>query len=130
MVKQFWSNHQFDTTSLFMEDGCGLSPFDGVTPSFLVHLLIYMRTENPYGDQLLNSLPVAGENGTLRTFLANTPLEGKVRAKSGSIMRVLCYSGYLQHNNKEYAFSIMTNNFCGSSLNVRKAIEKFLLSIH
>ncbi len=129
VVKQFWATHQADTTSLFIEDGSGLSPFDGVTPRFFVHLLIYMRKENAYGNQLFNSLPIAGQSGTLRNFLANTPLEGKVHAKSGSIKRVLCYSGYLEHNNKEYAFSIMTNCFKGSASNVQKAIEKFLLSI-
>jgi D-alanyl-D-alanine carboxypeptidase/D-alanyl-D-alanine-endopeptidase (penicillin-binding protein 4) len=129
IVKQFWGSHQVDTTSLFIEDGSGLSPFDGVTPDFFVHLLIYMRTENLYGTQLFNSLPVAGQSGTLRNFLVNTPLEGKVHAKSGSIKRVLCYAGYLERNNKEYAFSVMTNNYQGSALNVRKAIEKFLLSL-
>ena len=131
IVKQFWVSHQADTTSLFIEDGSGLSPFDGVTPEFLVHLLIYMRRANPYGNLLFNSLPIAGQSGTLRNFLANTPLKGKVHAKSGSIKRVLCYSGYLDHNNnKEYAFSIMTNSFSGAALNVQKAIEKFLLSLH
>ncbi len=129
VVKQFWASHQADTTSLFIEDGSGLSPFDGVTPKFFVHLLIYMRKENAYGNQLFNSLPIAGKSGTLRNFLANTPLEGKVHAKSGSIKRVLCYSGYLEHNNKEYAFSIMTNSFKGAASNVQKAIEKFLLSL-
>lgn len=129
IVKRFWASHQVDTTTLFIEDGSGLSPFDGVTPEFLVHLLIYMRKDNSYGNLLFNSLPIAGQSGTLRDFLANTSLEGKVHAKSGSIKRVLCYSGYLDHNNKEYAFSIMTNSFSGSASNVQKAIEKFLLSL-
>jgi D-alanyl-D-alanine carboxypeptidase/D-alanyl-D-alanine-endopeptidase (penicillin-binding protein 4) len=129
IVKQFWASHQADTTSLFIEDGSGLSPFDGVTPEFLVQLLIYMRKDNSYGNLLFKSLPIAGKSGTLRNFLANTSLEGKVHAKSGSIKRVLCYSGYLENNNKEYAFSIMTNSFTGSASNVQKAIEKFLLSL-
>jgi D-alanyl-D-alanine carboxypeptidase/D-alanyl-D-alanine-endopeptidase (penicillin-binding protein 4) len=129
IVKQFWASHQADTTSLFIEDGSGLSPFDGVTPEFFVHLLIYMRKHNPFGNLLFNSLPIAGQSGTLRNFLANTSLDGKVHAKSGSIKRVLCYSGFLEHNNKEYAFSIMTNSFSGSASNVQKAIEKFLLSL-
>jgi D-alanyl-D-alanine carboxypeptidase/D-alanyl-D-alanine-endopeptidase (penicillin-binding protein 4) len=129
IVKQFWESHQVDTTSLFIQDGSGLSPFDGVTPGFFVHLLIYMRTDNLYGNQFFNSLPIAGQSGTLRNFLANTALEGKVHAKSGSIKRVLCYAGYLERKNKEYAFSVMTNNYQGSTLNVRKAIEEFLLTL-
>lgn len=130
ILKKFWASHQFDTTTLFVEDGSGLSPFDGVSPEFFVHLLIFMRHDNPYGNLFFQSLPIAGENGTLRNFLANSPLTGKVFAKSGSIKRVLCYSGYIHFSNaKEYAFSIMVNNFYGSPTVVKKAIEKLLLSL-
>lgn len=131
ILKKFWASHQFDTTTLFIEDGSGLSPFDGVTPHFFVQLLTFMYKDNLYGSLFLNSLPIAGENGTLRNFLNNTPLSGKVFAKSGSIKRVLCYSGYLfLPNKKKYAFSIMVNNFYGSPTSVKKAIEKLLLSLH
>ncbi|MGC9150726.1 MAG: D-alanyl-D-alanine carboxypeptidase/D-alanyl-D-alanine endopeptidase [Microbacter sp.] len=131
ILKNFWASHQFDTTSLFIEDGSGLSPFDGVTPEFFVHLLMFMQNDHPYGNIFFNSLPIAGKNGTLKNFLVNTSLDGNVFAKSGSIKRVLCYSGYAYlPNKKKYVFSVMVNNFYGSYAFVKKAIEKLLLSLH
>ena len=42
-----------------------------------------------------NSLPKAGEEGTLQYFMNKTKYAGKIRAKSGSISGVQCYAGYL-----------------------------------
>jgi serine-type D-Ala-D-Ala carboxypeptidase/endopeptidase (penicillin-binding protein 4) len=114
---------------LFQHDGCGMSPMNGVSPRFFVQLLTYMRTQSKYKEAFFASLPVAGKTGTVKRLLAGTPLAGKVRAKSGSIRRVLCYSGYIELGEKEYAFSIMVNNYTGSSSNTRKAIEALLLSL-
>jgi len=124
-----WKKQGADVSSLFLQDGCGLSPIDGISPAFFVQLLTYMRTKSNYKAAFFASLPIAGVSGTLKKLLAGTSLEGKVIAKSGSIRRVLCYSGYIELNNKEYAFSIMVNNFQGSYTDTRKAIEKLMLSL-
>ena len=39
------------------------------------------------------SLSIAGKTGTLAGVLKNTPLSGKVYAKSGTIARVRAYTG-------------------------------------
>jgi D-alanyl-D-alanine carboxypeptidase/D-alanyl-D-alanine-endopeptidase (penicillin-binding protein 4) len=126
-VKSFWNGKGVGTTGIFIEDGCGLSPVDGISPAFFAGLLRYMYTYSENKDVFINSLPVAGVSGTLKSLLADTPLAGKVRAKSGSIRRVLCYSGYIQNGKKEYVFSIMINNFSGSYKDMRKTIEPLLL---
>jgi len=129
LVRDFWKQRGIDVSAFFQHDGCGMSPMNGVTPRFFVQLLTYMRTQSKYKEAFFASLPVAGQNGTLKKLLAGTPLAGKVMAKSGSIRRVLCYSGYIELSNKEYAFSVMVNNYTGSSTDARKAIEQLLLSI-
>lgn len=128
-VREFWKKQGADVSVLFQHDGCGLSPMDGVSPRFFVQMLTYMRTKSNDKDAFFQSLPIAGKNGTLKRLLAGTALEGKVRAKSGSIRRVLCYSGYIQRSDREYVFSVMVNNYTGSSVNTRKAIESLLLSV-
>lgn len=129
LVRDFWKQHGADVTTLFQHDGCGMSPMDGVTPRFFVQLLSYMRSQSKYKDAFFASLPVAGQSGTVKKLLAGTPLAGKVMAKSGSIRRVLCYAGYMELPGKEYAFSVMVNNYTGGSTEARKAIEQLLLSI-
>jgi D-alanyl-D-alanine carboxypeptidase/D-alanyl-D-alanine-endopeptidase (penicillin-binding protein 4) len=129
LVRNFWKQRSIDVSTFFQHDGCGMSPMNGVTPRFFVQLLTYMRTQSKNKEVFFASLPVAGESGTLKKLLAGTPLAGKVAAKSGSIRRVLCYSGYITLANREYAFSVMVNNYTGSSTDARKTIEQLLLSI-
>lgn len=127
VVSDFWKTRGADVSFLFQHDGCGLSPMNGVPAHFFVQLLTYMRMQSKYKDAFYASLPVAGQSGTLKRFLAGTALAGKIHAKSGSIRRVVCYSGYAVLEGKECAFSIMVNNYAGSATNARKAIENLLL---
>ncbi len=129
LVRDFWKQRGLDVSTFFQHDGCGMSPMNGVTPRFFVQLLTYMRTQSKNKEAFFASLPVAGQSGTFKKLLAGTPLAGKVMAKSGSIRRVLCYSGYITLSNKEYAFSVMVNNYIGSSTDARKTIEQLLLSV-
>ena len=75
------------------------------------------------------SLPVAGEEGTVTDFLKNTSLKGKVHLKSGAISHVQSYSGYVENDGKRYVFSLIVNNFSGKRNDLRKAIEELLVGI-
>ena len=111
-------------------DGCGLAPQNAVSARFLTDLLGYMYNKSDHSAVFFNSLPKAGQEGTLRYFLRNTKLVNKVVAKSGSIGGVQCYAGYLIDGKKKYAFTVMVNKFDGDDRpEVRKGIEQFLLSI-
>jgi D-alanyl-D-alanine carboxypeptidase/D-alanyl-D-alanine-endopeptidase (penicillin-binding protein 4) len=85
--------------------------------------------KSPNKDVFFNSLPVAGESGTLSNFLKNTDLKGKVHAKSGTITRVKSFAGYLDANNKKIVFALLINNANGGSKEVTRKIEEFLLEI-
>jgi D-alanyl-D-alanine carboxypeptidase/D-alanyl-D-alanine-endopeptidase (penicillin-binding protein 4) len=128
-VKNYWQTKGLPVDELFMCDGSGLSPANAVSANFLTELLIYMNTKSKYKDDFYRSLPLAGKEGTLIPFLKNTHLDGKVRAKSGSISRVRSYAGYIENSGKQYVFAVIVNNANGSSTDVRKKIEEFLLDI-
>ncbi|HOV71087.1 MAG TPA: D-alanyl-D-alanine carboxypeptidase/D-alanyl-D-alanine-endopeptidase [Dysgonamonadaceae bacterium] len=128
-VNTFWESKGISTSSLFMYDGCGLAPQDAVSPVFLCNLLSYMHKKSLYSTVFFNSLPKAGEEGTLHYFMNKTKYAGKIRAKSGSISGVQCYAGYLMDGNKKYAFAVMVNKFTDTNAQIRTAIEKFLLSL-
>lgn len=129
VIRSFWKSKGLPIDQLFNYDGCGLSPMDAVSAQFLVDILVYMQTISPNKDIFFNSLPVSGKTGTLTTFLAKTPLQGKVHAKSGTISRVKCYAGYVEANDKNYVFAVMVNNPNGSSKAATRKIEEFLISI-
>ncbi len=128
-VNTYWPKHNVFTSSLFLHDGSGLSPQDAASPEFFCDLLSHMYNKSNYSKEFYASLPIAGQEGTLKNFMSNTKYSGKIRAKSGSIGGVQCYAGYLIDGNKRYAFTIMVNKFTGSRAAVRKSIEKFILSL-
>ncbi|MBF6627478.1 MAG: D-alanyl-D-alanine carboxypeptidase/D-alanyl-D-alanine-endopeptidase [Proteiniphilum sp.] len=128
-VKDFWTSKGLAATSLQMHDGSGLAPQNSVSPQFLTDLLVYMYGRSEESSVFFNSLPRAGQEGTLRSFLRDTRLSGRIAAKSGSIGGVQCYSGYLIDGRKKYAFTVMVNKFNGTRPQVREAIEQFLLGL-
>ncbi len=46
--------------------------------------------------------------------------------KSGSIINVLNYTGYQTHDGKQLCFSIMVNNYNGSTRAIKEKIFKVL----
>lgn len=126
-TRNFWLSKGFPVDELFMNDGCGLSATDAVSADFFVRILEYMKTNSENRVEFYNSLPVAGESGTLKKFLAGTHLQGKVHAKSGTISGVKTYAGFVESNAKTYAFAILVNHAYGSSKKVTNAIEDLLL---
>ncbi len=125
LVKEFWNLKGISTEYLFMEDGSGLSHFNAVSPKFFTNLLKYMSANSMF----LNSLPNAGE-GTLARFDKTLLPENTLQAKSGSMTRVRCYSGYLHcDSGKTLAFSFMFNHFSGSHYRLIKEIEHLFVEL-
>jgi len=74
-------------------------------------------------------LPTAG-NGTLTVFNKENFPNDCLRAKSGSMTRVRCYSGYLTtFSGRELSFAIMLNNFSCSQTEAIKKIGEVLVGL-
>ncbi|MDR1585582.1 MAG: D-alanyl-D-alanine carboxypeptidase/D-alanyl-D-alanine-endopeptidase [Prevotellaceae bacterium] len=128
-IKSFWRSKGLPVEQLFISDGSGLSPTNAVSAAFFVELLAYMQIRSGNAAVFKASLPVAGESGTIAGVLKNTALQGKVRAKSGSIEGVRAYAGYIDTDSKNYVFAVAVNNANGKSSQVVKKIEELLLNI-
>jgi len=125
----YWKGKGLDSSALFMYDGSGISPINAISASFLTDLLVYMYKQEGQTGVFYKSLPCAGKEGTVRGFLKGTALEGRARIKSGSMSAVQSYAGYIEKaDGKVYAFSLIVNNFTGSRSELRKAMERLLLS--
>lgn len=112
-----------DVTGMKLFDGSGLSHFNAVSSKQLVELLVKMK-DNP---TFKNSLPVAGESGTVRSFLKNSALNGNVRCKSGSMTGVKSYAGYISNTSgRKFAFAVIVNNADASNSEVKKKIEELM----
>ncbi|MGN0233549.1 MAG: D-alanyl-D-alanine carboxypeptidase/D-alanyl-D-alanine-endopeptidase [Bacteroidaceae bacterium] len=76
-------------------DGSGLSLYNYVTPHLLVSLLNHAFQTESIRLHLMPCLPIAGIDGTLKRRMTNTPAQGNVRAKTGTVEGVSSLSGYL-----------------------------------
>ncbi len=129
VVRDFWKKQGLDLSPLFLYDACGLSPNDRVSADFIVRVLAFMSTRSPNAVLFEQSLPVAGVEGTVAGFLHGTSLEGKLRLKSGSSQVVNSYAGYYRMNGRAYAVAMLVNYASCTRFQIRKDMEKFLLSL-
>ena len=123
-IPEYWREKGLDPDALFMFDGSGISPQNAVSAGFLIDLLVYMDTQSENSGAFYQSLPVAGRDGTVASFLRNTSLDRRARLKSGSITNVQSYSGYIESKGKRYAVSLIINNFTGKRSELRTEIER------
>lgn len=125
VIKSFWKTQGVDATTYSLNDGSGLSRMNAFSANFLDDILGVMFNSSQF-PAYLNSLPIAGEEGTVKSFLRDVPSQVKVYAKSGSMAGVQTYAGYILKGNKNYSFCVMVNNYSGSRAALRKEIEKWL----
>jgi D-alanyl-D-alanine carboxypeptidase/D-alanyl-D-alanine-endopeptidase (penicillin-binding protein 4) len=130
VIKKFLRKEGVNTDGLFMEDGSGLSPLNAVSARELSDVLIYMNTRGKYFTEYFESLPEAGKEGTLKYHFRDPAFDSRLRAKSGSMTRVRSYAGYFTTiRGNKMVFSIIINNFSGTSSVVISGIEDILKQI-
>ena len=94
MVRQFLVNAGILPDDFFFYDGSGMSPEDEVTPRATSTLLAY-AAKQPWGATFRATLPVSGVDGTLANRFTQSPVKGKLFAKTGTLNGVHALSGYL-----------------------------------
>lgn len=110
VILDFLKRSGIDTSALRFRDGSGLSRLDYISPEATVKLLIAMH-RHPQAAIFLESLPIAGVDGTLNGRMGKTKAENNLRAKTGTLDDVSSLSGYVTASNGEIlAFSIIMDN--------------------
>jgi len=93
-----------------LSDGSGLARDDLVAPRAMVMLLRYAARQ-PWGQDFLSTLPVAGVDGTLDNRMKNTAASGLIEAKTGTVEHDHSLSGYATTlRGESLAFAIFCNN--------------------
>jgi D-alanyl-D-alanine carboxypeptidase/D-alanyl-D-alanine-endopeptidase (penicillin-binding protein 4) len=101
---------KLDSTQFSLSDGSGLSSSNLISPLAFTQLLRYMRGHPRYAT-FAAGLPQAGLVGSLRNRFLGTPLAGRVRAKTGSISRVVTLTGYIElDRGRTLTFSVLANH--------------------
>jgi D-alanyl-D-alanine carboxypeptidase/D-alanyl-D-alanine-endopeptidase (penicillin-binding protein 4) len=113
-----------------LDDGCGLSKKNVVSPNVLAKVLEH-EFHSKQRDTYMNSLAIAGIDGTFEHRFAGTDLRGRVFGKSGYVNGVSTLSGYLKGKDGQwYAFSILMNELPpGTVLGAKQLQERIVKAI-
>lgn len=117
-----------DPTGFFLRDASGLSAQNLMSPDMVIALLEHART-SAWGRQYVEALPEPGmDDSTLENRLRE--LDGRLRAKTGSITNVNSLSGFLTTaDGRTLTFSILTNGSGVSAGAVRRGMDRIVLAI-
>ena len=111
-IKEFWNGKLgIDEDAMNVIDGSGLSSGNRITTLAMARILVSARKE-PW----------------FKTYFDSFPKFNNMKMKSGSINDVLAYTGYETNTSTgtPFVFSIMINNYNGSSSAVRQKMFKVL----
>lgn len=127
-LREIWATRGINPRYTIINDGCGLTRANKLSPHFLADVLEWMA-KSDMSKTYTDCFPRAGKDGTLRGFLAKTPLVGKVALKTGSVSSVQCYAGYRLANDgtPTHVIVMMVNGFFCPRRDVRVACEDLLL---
>ena len=120
---------RIDSTEFDLSDGSGLSSANLISPLAFTQLLRYIRSHPRYAT-FAPGLPVSGGVGSLKTRFVRTPLEGRVRAKTGSIAGVNTLAGYIERpEGRPLTFAIQVNHHAQPSRAVLAAIDSAVVEM-
>lgn len=115
------------TESLDILDGSGLSRATLMSPYTAAVLLENMLQTN-YADLFVDMLPVAGVDGTLKSFAVDTPLQNRLVMKTGSMRSVQNMAGYILDDEgwPSHVVVVFVNGFRCKRADLRTAIADYL----
>ncbi len=94
-----------------LSDGSGMSTYNRVTPRAMVTLLRWAQAQ-PWGARWIATLPVGGVDGTLARRFRDTPLAGRLHAKTGSLSGASALAGTMTAaSGQTLTFAIYANDF-------------------
>ena len=126
MAMQHWDALNYPVEGIRIVDGSGLSRENRLTAEFLGNVLKNLRNDPDY----LTYFPLVGEEGTVRNFMKDTRLKGRMALKTGSMNGIQSYAGYVLDEDyvPTHVVVVMTNDLKNRE-NYRAALSKFFLSL-
>jgi serine-type D-Ala-D-Ala carboxypeptidase/endopeptidase (penicillin-binding protein 4) len=117
VVARWIADSDLPVEGITVVDGSGLDRGNRLTCGFLVDLLDVVDLDGSFGA----GLPVAGVSGTMKPWFAGTPLDGRLRAKTGTLTSAKAFSGYLPTTTGEkITYAIVLNGeatlACGTAV--------------
>ncbi len=126
-VLKAWLHSKGINEGVVNENGSGLSRQDKISAQALGALLIN-AWRSPLMPEFIASLPLAGEDGSLKTRFTASPLKGKAHLKTGGINNVKSIAGYVfSASGKRFVVVMIVNHeHAQNSITAQEALLKWL----
>jgi len=109
-VSQWLAGRGLQFPELVLENGSGLSRHERISARNMTALLLD-GLRDPEPSRWIETLPAAGQDGTLRRRLKDPSVQGRAWVKTGTLDDVRAYAGYVQANSgRLIAFSAFINH--------------------
>ncbi len=125
-IKKYGANPKY----LILHDGSGLSARNNISSYTMATFLSGISRASSI-DSIIQYIPQAGINGTVRGMLRSSQAKGHVWLKSGSMESIQSYSGYIQgKSGKWMSYCVIVNGFSGKSSDIRSRLDKMIRDIY
>lgn len=114
---------------LILENGSGLSRIERISADSLARLLVHAAADANLGPVFVESLPLAGVDGTMKRRLQGEPITGQAWIKTGSANEVRSMAGYVQAASGRRWAVVMLVNGPGAQAST-KAQDQLLRWVH
>ena len=114
VVRGWLAEHGIADAGLVLDNGSGLSRSERISPWQMARSL-QVAWAGRYASDLLMSLPTAGEDGTMRRRLKDSPAAGRARLKTGTLGNVVGLAGVVHDaRGQPWAVAMMINHASAS----------------
>ncbi len=123
-VRQYLATLGLKSGTFVMKNGSGLYEATRFSPHQLNKVLLTVSSDFKIGPELVASLPLAGADGTLKRRLINSGAARYVRAKTGTLARVVALSGFAGSSKTRapLIFSIFINQLPKGRIKAARAV--------
>jgi serine-type D-Ala-D-Ala carboxypeptidase/endopeptidase (penicillin-binding protein 4) len=127
--RRFLQSAGIDVAPLSLRDGSGLARQDLVTPRSTARLLEFMLGR-PYAKTWLESLTIAGVDGTLERRMRDSSAANNLRGKTGTLTYVNTLSGYVTtKRGQRLILSLMGNNYTGPGRDTTGVMDQICIML-
>jgi D-alanyl-D-alanine carboxypeptidase/D-alanyl-D-alanine-endopeptidase (penicillin-binding protein 4) len=124
--KTFLLSIGLDKEEFQLNDGSGMSGQNLVSPRAITKLLLWAQ-QQPWADQFRQTLPLAGEDGTLDDRFRNSVAKNRVWAKTGTLKDTNALSGFAETiSGRKLVFAVLVNHHRLTSSGAKKVIDHML----
>lgn len=129
IVEEMLTGIGIPRTGFDFSDGSGMSTYNRVSPRTTAAFLRW-TAQQTWGATFRGTLPVGGVDGTLARRFKDTPLEGRIFAKTGSLNAVNALAGFMTTaSGRTLVFAAYANDYPSTVSTATTAIDAALVAI-